>query len=825
MSNPLNEPVHVFKFGGTSVATAERIQKVVELVQQEPRHVRRVVVASALGGVTDQLIKCINEALARTGEHRTLLEQIQERHEEALQKLTPEKSQEPLRAQLTARWRELGELLEGVYLLRECTPRTRDAIIGMGERVSAPMVAAAFCAAGEQAEAVDATEFIRTDASFGEANVLFDETNQLIRQYFADRPDLRLAVVTGFIASTDRGVVTTLGRSGSDYTATIIAGALNAERVIIWTDVDGVLSADPRVVPEAYSLPRLSYREAAELAYFGAKVLHPRTMKPLQEREIPLLIKNTLNPKAHGTLITVDTGSAEGRVKAITTIRGVSVVILEGKGMIGVPGISARVFGALAAVGINVLMISQASSEQSICIIVREEDAERSVGLIRKEFELELTRGDVSSVGYDNDCAVISAVGDHIFLRPGLAGKMFTTLGRNGINVLAIAQGASETNISAVIWDSDIRQAVKALHEAFALARERAHLFLMGTGVIGSRLLRMLGDQAAVIRDTMNLNLQLVGIANTRRMVWDVEGVPYADAMSRLDASEGPENLDTIIQHLVQSRLERLILIDATASDDVALRYPELLEHSIAVVTPNKRANTQGNALYERLQRTSRRNQVPYLYETTVGAGLPVISTLRDLIRSGDKVQRIEGALSGTLGFIFNMLAAGEPFSAAVRKAREEGYTEPDPRDDLKGEDVARKLLILARENGLPVERTNVGVESLVPLHLLDVPVEEFLARLEEADDEWERRRREAADEGKRLHYISVIEDGRLSVRVRAIGEDSPFWSLRRNDNMVVYTTERYHANPLVVQGPGAGPEVTAAGILADVIKAAELVA
>lgn len=818
------EPVHVYKFGGTSVTTPDRIRRVIELVKEEPEDSLRIVVVSAFGGVTDQLIQAIEEALARSGEHKSILEDLISRHNEAIDELVADSEREQIRGVLNFRWRALSELLDGVYLLRECTMRTRDAIIGTGELVSAPIVAAAFREAGMAAVAVDATAIIRTDATFGEGSVDFEKTYDLARKYFERHPVNSIAIVTGFIASTDRGVLTTLGRSGSDYTATILAGALHADRVVIWTDVDGVLSADPRLVPDAFSLPRLSYREAAELAYFGAKVLHPRTMLPLQEREIPLLIKNTLNPKGHGTTITVETGPAEGYVKAITTIRGVAVVILEGKGMIGVPGISARAFGALAAKHINVLMISQASSEQSICIVVREAEAEEAVEVLKASFQFEIARGDVSNVSAQSDCAVVSAVGDYIFQRPGLAGRMFSTLGRGGINVLAIAQGASETNISAVVRDSDVRQAVRALHEAFALRRNRAHLFLIGTGVIGKKLLEMLAAQAPVLLERENLNVQLVGVANRRQMIWDIEGIPFAETLDRLATADGPQDLDTVMQHLVQSRLERLIVIDATASDEVAYRYPELLEHSIAVITPNKRANTLDQAFYRRLQRAARTHQVPYLYETTVGAGLPVISTLRDLLRSGDRVRKIEGVFSGTLAFIFNSLSTGKRFSDTVRLAREKGYTEPDPRDDLKGEDVARKLLILARETGLEVERSNVAVESLVPVSLLDVSVEEFLARLEEADKYWQERVEQAREEGMRLQYISLIEEGRLSVRVRAVGPDSPFAHLKGSDNMVAFTTDRYDTNPLVVLGPGAGPDVTAAGILADLVRAAELV-
>lgn len=693
----------------------------------------------------------------------------------------------------------------------------------MGERVSAPIVAAAFRAAGADAVAIEATDLIRTDDGFGEASVDFEVTNAQTRARFADLPAGQIAVVTGFIASTERGVLTTLGRSGSDYTATILAGALQAERVIIWTDVDGVLSADPRLVPEAFPLEQLTYREAAELAYFGAKVLHPRTIRPLLENNIPLQIKNTLNPEAPGTRITVDAGTADGHVKAVTSIRRLAIVILEGTGMIGVPGISARAFGALAAQRINVLLISQASSEQNICIVVREDEGERSVRALEEAFQRELERGIVSRVTALTDCAIISVVGENIRERPGLAGRMFSTLGRSGVNVLAIAQGASQANISAVVRDAEVHQGLRALHEAFALGRDRAHLFLIGPGVIGRALLEMLAAQAPVLLEQLKLNLQLVGLANQRHMVWDVGGLSFGEALTRLEQARQPMDLDAVIAHLIDSRLERLIVVDATASEEVSRCYATLLENKIAVITPNKRANAGEQAYYERLQRAAQRNQVPYLYETTVGAGLPLLSTLRDLQRSGDRVLRVEAVLSGTLAYVFDGLAQGRAFSEIVRTAQASGYTEPDPRDDLVGEDVARKLLILAREMGLRVERADVEVESLVPDELMDVPLEAFLERLPELDEVWRERCEAARAAGRRLQYLAGIEEGRLRVRVEPVEVDSPFGSLHGTDNLVVYTTERYQANPLVIRGPGAGPAVTAAGILADVIRAAQL--
>lgn len=823
MNTSSDRTVHVYKFGGTSVQTAERIQRVVELVMGAEDEGLRIVVISALGGVTDRLLDAIDEAVARSGRHGDIVAELRERHFLALEKLAAKGEQESLYRELDGHLTELAELLDGVFLLRECTMRTRDAIIGMGELLSAPLCASAFRAAGHPATAFDARRFIRTDSAFGEANVLFEPTNRLICETFDKVDEGTIAVVTGFIGANERGVSTTLGRSGSDYTATILGGALRARQVVIWTDVDGVLSADPRLVPDAFALPQLSYREAAELSYFGAKVLHPRTIRPLQRLEIPLWIRNTLNPDAPGTLISEKTTSMEGHVKAITAIRDVAVVMLEGTGLIGIPGISARALNALAAHGINVLMIAQASSEQSLCLIVRTNDAAISADLLREAFELEITRGDVGRIYTIEGCAVVSAVGDHMRERPGLAGRMFSTLGRSGVNVLAIAQGASETNISSVVRDAEVRQAVHSLHDEFALVRHRVHVFIIGAGVVARALLSMLSDQQDMLLNRLNLNIHLVGIANTRKMAWDLNGIHFDEAVDRLEESARQGGINAVLDQLFEAKLNRLIVIDATASDEVAHQYPELLERSISIITPNKRANTKDQAFYERIQRAAHRQQVAYFYETTVGAGLPVISTLRDLIRSGDTIYRIEGVLSGTLAFIFNGLSNGMKFSEAVRTARQKGFTEPDPRDDLKGEDVARKLLILAREMEISVERDDVAVESLVPAHLFDVTVEDFLSQLEMLDAEWEERLEKAREEGGRLQYVGLIEDGRLSVRTRWVAPDSPFAHLKGTDNMVVYTTERYKEFPLVIQGPGAGPVVTAAGILADLIKAAEL--
>lgn len=805
-------PTRVYKFGGTSVGTPERIRTVIELVSAEPASIRRVVVVSALGGVTDELIGAVDAALSRSGSHADRLEALRLRHVQAMRALVPEELLEPLRIELGHLFRDLGELMDGIYLLRECTPRTRDAIMGAGERASAPIVAAAMRAAGLPARALDARSMIRTDDAFGEASVDFATTATLTQQAFDTLEEGEVAVVTGFIASTESGVQTTLGRSGSDYTATILGGALAAEKVVIWTDVDGVLSADPRLVPGAFTLPALSYREAGEMAYFGAKVLHPRTMRPLLELSIPLDIKNTMNPAAAGTRIHAESVASRGAVKAVTAVRGVALVMVEGAGMVGVPGISGRTFGSLAVAGVNVLLISQASSEQSICIGVRQADAFRAVAVLSRTFELEILRGDIQSVHAENDCAVVSVVGDQMRMQPGIAGRMFSTLGYANINVRAIAQGASETNISTVVADKDAQRAIRALHESFARSFERAHLFLIGAGVVGGAFLATLARQAPALAEERHVVLRLVGVANSRRHLMDADGLDPATALSNLDAGD-PTSLDLVVKALKESHLERLILVDATASGEVASRYQELLESGIGVVTPNKRANTTDLAYYRSLKDTAARRAVPFLYETTVGAGLPVISTLADLVSSGDKVHRIEGVLSGTLAYVLGRVSAGVPFSVAVLDAREMGFTEPDPRDDLGGEDVARKILTLAREAGWPLERSDVQVESLVPPALVDCSVDDFLARLSEFDSGWTGK--------SGLQYVASAEPGLVKTGVQSVSLQSPFSRLQGTDNMVIFTTDLYGERPLIVQGAGAGPGVTSAGMMADVVRAA----
>ncbi len=818
----VHKQLQVIKFGGTSVGTSQSIQRAIQLVQNTPEEIRCIVVVSAVGGVTDRLLESINASLSGDGSVQDRIKELSDRHELLLDELVLEGEKKDLRQQFELLWQELGRLLSGITLIRECTARTQDAILSIGERASAPLISAAFRAAGRHSLAVDTRGLIITDENYGDAAVDFDESRDRIQARFQGIPSEQIPVVTGYIASTSDGSTTTLGRSGSDYTATILGSILRARRIIIWTDVDGVLSADPRDVPEAFPLARLSYAEAAEMAYFGARVLHPRTMRPVQMLGIPLLIKNSLNSKAPGTLISNESHSVDMKVKAISTIRDVTVIMLEGSGMIGVPGISARVFVSLADQKINVLMIAQASSEHSICLVVREDDADDAVRALRKSFAGGMVSGEVSKIYSIPRCAIVSAVGDRMRHHPGLAGRMFATLGRSRVNVLSIAQGAAETNISAVVRDDEVRRAVRALHESFPLGRLRAHICLLGPGRVGAHLLRLLGTQYQDLLDRVKLNVKLIGVANSRTMLWNPDGLEFDAAISNL-AEGRSTNLQWLIEQLGASRLERIIIVDATASEEVAAYYPDFLELGFGVVTANKLANTLDLPFYRRLQKAAKRRGVAFRYETTVGAALPVISTIKDLVRSGDQVHKIEGIFSGTLAYVFNSLDAGESFASVIECAHAKGWTEPDPADDLSGEDVARKLLILAREIGLPVERSDIKVESLLPDKLNAETPTKLFKKLAAVNHEWREKVDQAGKDNRRLRYIARLQDGQLDVSVQAVPIDSPFATASGRENVIAFTTDRYSDEPLVLQGPGAGLQVTAGGLLIDLIHSAEL--
>ena len=803
-------PFHVAKFGGTSVGTPERVRRVVALATSEATdgH-RRVVVSSAFGGVTDRLLAALDAAERRTGEHRAILAEIRARHAEALALARPAE-RDALAARLDGLFTEVGELLEGVFLLRECTPRFRDAVVSAGERASVPLVAAAFRAAGRDAVALDATAFVRTDDAFGEAAVDFETTGRLVREALGAVPEGAVAVVTGFVASTPDGVTSTLGRSGSDYTATILAGALGAAECVIWTDVDGVLSADPRVVGDAFSLPRLSYAEAAELAHFGAKVLHPRTMRPLQGPGIPLRILNTLRPEAAGTVVGPEPAGAG--IKAVTAIRDAALVRVAGGAVLEVPDLAARVFGPLAADGAPVFLVAQASAEGSLGLAVRAADADRAAALLRAALAREIERGDVLGVEVEGGVAVVAAVGAGMRTAAGLAGKMFATLARAHVNVRALAQGGGDHALSAVVADADAVAAVRALHEAFARGRLRAHLVVVGAGTLGRRFLALAGAQAAALAER-GLTLRLVGVADSRRAVLDGAGLAFDAARARLaEAAPAPGDaaarLDALVDALQAARLERLVVVDATPSAALAARHADLLAAGIAVVTPNKAATAQPLAAWRAAQAAARAGEAPYLYESAVGAGLGVVARLRDLLRTGDRVRRIEGVLSGTLAFVFSRLRDGAAFAEAVAEAQASGLAEPDVTDDLSGRDVARKLTLLAREMGLDTARAEV--ESLVAADGT------FAAPLRWND-------LLAGAPGAELQYVARLDaDGAISAGVEAVRPGSPLAGLQGAEVAVAFWTDRTGETPLVLRGPGATADITAAVLLADVVRAAE---
>ena len=638
-----------------------------------------------------------------------------------------------------------------------------------------------------------------------------------------------------FVSGTEKSSIEERAQAGSnlvlipipagkavDQVAAQYAAMWEANRLVVWRDAGGIPSADPLLCAEAFTLSHLTYQEAADLAFLNAGILKPSTIQLLAERKILIEVRPI---EGRGTEIGETRPSKPGYGTGVTAQTGLALIVVEGMGMAGVPGLTSRILHAVSQKNINLILLSQSSTEQSIGIVIDQASAKTACDAIQEEMVDELEDRSIKQIYAINKVGIVNVVDDAMRYRPGLTGRMFSTLGKSGINVLTLAEGASETNIAAAVSEEDLPRAVRSLHEAFAVGRNRAHLFLFGAGTVGRILLKLLEKQAPILQESLNINLQLVGLANSRRMVWDTEGIPYEDALERLQQTKQPVNTQAIMQHLFRCRLERLIVIDATASDEIALLYPDLLESQISVITPNKRANTQDMAFYSRLMHAARNHHVPYFYETTVGAGLPVISTLRDLIRAGDEIISIEGMFSGTMGYLFSKMKEGWSFSRAVLDAKEKGFTEPDPRDDLDGSDIARKALILARELGLNTEWEEISIQSLVPTELASLSLDAFLEGLEAADDPVTPLLKSATENGNSLLYIGTITKKRLEVKIKEIPPDSPFFTLKGTDNMISFRTRWYNEQPLVIRGPGAGPEVTATGILADVVKAAELVA
>lgn len=811
--------MRVLKFGGTSVGTPDTIKGLLNILRDYYRRGEAfTVVYSAFSKVTDTLIDMATRAGKGDQGYLEILEKVRNRHFEAIDQLLEPASQPPVQAHIAANFEALANVLQGIFLLHEVSPRSLDFVVSFGERNSTFIIAHAMQQAGIPTQFLDARTVIRTDAQFGSAKVDFEETNRLIRAHYEAHPQVQ--AVTGFIGSTADGLTTTLGRGGSDYTAAILGAALNATAIEIWTDVDGVLTADPRRVKKAFTLPAMTYREAMEMSHFGAKVIYPPTIRPALAQDIPLIIKNTFNPSFPGTFISTKADPGDHPVKGISSINQICLLTLQGGGLFGVPGIAARLFGAMAQAGVNVVLITQGSSESSITFAVSPAHAAAAKKAAETAFVHELRDGLVEPLKIESELSAVAIVGEGMRYLPGISGRLFSALGKNGINVVAIAQGSSELNISVVVPAADETKALNAIHDAFFLSDTKTvHLFVVGVGLIGSTLLEQIRQQAGFLREKRSLEIKVAGLANSRKMIFSEAGIDLEHWREKLEQAAETFSMHRFVEFIKTLNLPNAIFLDNTASEDVAGFYEKILDASISISTPNKLAASSPWLHYLRLKQLAAKRGVHWRYETNVGAGLPIITTLNDLIQSGDRILKIEGILSGTLSFIFNNFRAGVRFCEIVKEAKRLGLTEPDPRDDLSGADVRRKLLILAREAGLPFEANDIRLEQLLPHACLVVhTVDEFFAELEKHDSDFEKLRANAAQSGKVLRFVAKLEGAHAGIGLEAFGPEHPFYFLDGSDNMVVFTTERYRERPLVVRGPGAGAEVTAAGVFAEII-------
>ncbi|MCQ2608030.1 MAG: bifunctional aspartate kinase/homoserine dehydrogenase I [Bacteroidales bacterium] len=812
----------VLKFGGTSVKNAENISKTIAIIKDNLAKEQLVVVVSALGGITNKLIECSNKAVKGDTTFTETLAEIKKAHFDTIGGLLSGDYKTDCEKHTENVLSELKDILHGIALIRELTPRSLDIVSSVGERMSAYIIAKTIAQSGIDCEFLDARTVIKTDKTFGAAKVNFEKTDKLIQDKVLNTKTLFIA--TGFIASTEDDETITLGRGGSDYSGAIFARAVNASILEIWTDVDGMMTADPRKVKKAYPIEHITYAEAMELSHFGAKVLEPRTVIPAMSKMIPVIIKNTFNPTAKGTLITKENENSQLRVQGISSIDEVSLITVQGSGMIGEAGISMRLFRAIAQESINVILITQGSSEHSITFAVLPNDAKKSQDVLSKEFEFELKAGLIDSIKVENDLSIIAAVGENMKNIPGVASKFFNALGVNGINVVAIAQGASELNISVVINEKDKIKALNSLHESFFLSMTTTlNVFVVGTGTIGGELLRQINAQHQTLIDQNKIDVKVVGISNIDGYLIDTDGIDLANWEELVKTKGCKPDLDAYVAKIKELNLRNSVYVDNTASYAVADKYEEMLEKHISVVTPNKVANASDYARYKHIHELASQTGARFYYETNVGAGLPVISTLKDLIKSGDEIIKIEAILSGSLNFIFSNCSSTKDFATTVKEARQKGYTEPDPKIDLAGKDVARKILILSREIGCQFNLEDVAVENcLSEASQNTTTVEELWASLEKNDNEkYTKLFAEAEKEGKHLKYIATYENGKAKTEIKAVDPSHPFYNITGSDNIISFTTAHYRTQPLIVIGPGAGAAVTAAGVFADIIRIA----
>ena len=810
----------VMKFGGTSVGSVESILSVKRIVEAEAGREPVIVVVSALGGITDKLIKTSRMAAAGDAAYEDEFRGIVSRHVEMVKRVIPEfDAQMTMQRRVGELLNELKDIFQGIYLIKDLSQKTSDTIVSYGERLSS-IIAAQLTGA----RWYDSRSFIKTEKKFSKHVLDTELTNRLVRETFGELPPL--ALVPGFIATDkDTGEVTNLGRGGSDYTAAIIAAALDADSLEIWTDVDGFMTADPRVISTAYTINELSYVEATELCNFGAKVVYPPTIYPVCHKNIPILIKNTFNPAGAGTVIKQTVSSPQGKaIKGISSINDTSLITVQGLGMVGVIGVNYRIFKALAKNGISVFLVSQASSENSTSIGVRNADADLACSVLTEEFAKEIEMGEISPMQVERDLATVAIVGENMKHTPGIAGKLFGTLGRNGINVIACAQGASETNISFVVDGKSLRKSLNVIHDSFFLSEYQVlNLFICGIGTVGGKLIEQIHSQRQRLMQENGLQLNVVGIADASRSMFSREGFDLSRFREELKEKGQESDTQRLRDGVIGMNIFNSVFVDCTASPDVAGIYEELLRHNISVVAANKIAASSEYENYLRLKQTARQRGVKYLFETNVGAGLPIINTINDLIHSGDKILKIEAVLSGTLNYIFNQLSADVPFSQTIRMAQQERYSEPDPRIDLSGKDVIRKLVILAREAGYRIEQGDVERHLFVPDDFFEGSLDDFWRKVPTLDADFEARRQKLEAEHKHWRFVARLDGGRASVGLMEVAPGHPFYGLEGSNNIILLTTERYREYPMMIQGYGAGADVTAAGVFADIMSIANV--